>query len=252
MKKPGRGAIIIFALAFFVMLIVTAPATLLAKVVESVSNGQLVLANASGTIWQGSATPAIRQRAGSLLALEKLHWEILLLPVLTGKLSSQFRWENNVQEKPMLVTLSMDQLELNNAVLPLTAGLLGEISPLLQPVQLSGQVYIQSEKFILTMQGVNGSAVAEWSNAGSVLSPVKPLGNYRMNLTGAGERLDIELSTISGVLLLEGKGSFTAKQGLHFQVSARASADSKGSINELLSNFGPESSPGVHTLKLMQ
>ena len=252
MKKIGWRAISLFALAFFITLLVTAPATLLAKIVETASNGQFVLANASGTLWQGSATPAIRQRAGSFFALEKLHWDIAVLPLFTGKLVSQFRWDNVEQIQPMAVTLSFSQVELRDVVLPLSAGIMGELTPLLQPIQLSGQMYIRSEKFTLTRQGMNGNAVAEWSNAGSVLSTVKPLGNYRINLAGLGERLEITLLTTSGVLLLEGTGSFSASQGLRFQGSARASADSKGSIDELLSNFGPESAPGVHSLNLMR
>jgi general secretion pathway protein N len=252
MKKLGWRAILLFGMAFFSTLLVTAPATLLAKVVADASKGQLVLANASGTVWQGSAIPAIRQRSGSLLALEKLHWDVALLPLFTGKITSQFRWDNVVQDSPMMATISFGQIELRNLVLPLYAGILGELSPLLQPVQLSGRMQIRSDQLTFSKQGMKGSAVAEWSDAGSVLSSVRPLGNYRINLAGAGERLDIALLTTSGVLLLEGKGSFAVAQGLKFQGTARAAADSKGSLNELLSNFGPESAPGVHSLNLMR
>ena len=85
-----------------------------------------------------------------------------------------------------------------------------------------------------------------------MLSAVNPLGSYRINLTGAGERLDASLTTISGPLLLEGKGGFSRNQGLKFQATARAEENSKGSLDELLNNFGPESAPGVHTLNLMR
>lgn len=243
---------LLFAAAFFVTLLVTAPATLLARVVESASKGQLVLANAAGTVWQGSATPAIRQRSGNFLALEKLHWDIALPPLFAGKLSSQFRWDNVAQDTPMLVTVSFGQVEVRNLTLPLYAGILGEFVPLLQPVQLSGQMLIRSDQFVFAKQGMQGNAAAEWSNAGSVLSSVKPLGNYRIDLAGAGGQLDIALATTSGVLQLEGKGSFSINQGMRFQGTARAAADSKGSIDELLSNFGPESAPGVHSLSLMR
>ncbi len=252
MKKIGWRALLLFAAAFFVTLLVTAPATLLAGIIESASKGQLVLANASGSVWKGSGTPAIRQRTGNFLALEKLHWDIALPPLFAGKISGQFRWDNVAQDKPMLVTASLGRIEVRNLVLPLYAGILGEFVPLLQPVQLSGQVQIRSEQFVFARQGMQGSAVAEWSNAGSVLSIVKPLGNYRITLVGTGNRLDIALMTTSGVLLLDGKGSFNVNQGVNFQGTARAAADSKGSIDELLRNFGPESAPGVHSLNLMR
>jgi len=250
MKKIGWRAYALFAIAFIITLFVFAPATLLTSIVEGNSGGQFVLANASGTLWSGSATPAIRQRSGKFLALEKLHWDVELLPLFTGKIMTRLRWDNVEQGLPMVATISFGQIEFRNAVLPLQAGIIGELSPLLQPAQLSGQVMVKSEQFALSRQGINGNAVAEWTGAGSVLSLVNPLGSYRMNLAGAGERLEVTLLTTTGVLLLEGKGSFTLNQGLTFQVTARAAADSKGSLNELLNNFGPESAPGVHTLSM--
>jgi len=252
MKKIGWRALVLFAIAFFITLIVTAPATLLGRMVEVGSNGQFALANASGTVWQGSATPVIRQRAGSLLALEKLHWDIAWLPLFTGKIITRLRWDNVEQALPMVATVSLTQIELRNAILPLQAALLGELTPMLQPVQLSGKMQIKSDLFTFSKSGISGNAIADWTNAGSVLSSVNPLGSYRINLAGAGEKLDVTLITTSGVLLLEGKGSFTRNQGLKFQATARAAAESKGSLDELLNNFGPESAPGVHAINLMR
>lgn len=252
MKKIGWRASVLFAIAFIITLIVTAPATLLARMVEAGSNGQFVLANAGGTVWHGSATPAIRQRTGNFVALEKLHWDIDWLPLFTGKIITRLRWENVEQALPMVATFSFSQIELRNAILPLQAAILGELTPMLQPVQLSGKMQIKSDLFTFSKSGINGNAIADWTNAGSVLSTVNPLGSYRINLAGAGERLDVTLITTSGALLLEGKGSFTRNQGLKFQATARATAESKGRLDELLNNFGPESAPGVHAINLMR
>lgn len=243
---------LLFALAFITTLLVTAPATLLAKIVEGSSKGQFVLANAAGTVWHGSAVPAIRQRAGKLLVLERLHWDIALLPLFGGKLLTRFQWDNAAQIQPVEVAASFGQVELRNVFVPLQAGLIGELMPILQPAQLSGQLLIRSEQLVFTKTGVTGNAVAEWANAGSVLSTVNPLGNYHINIAGAGERLDIMLGTTSGTLLLDGSGSFSREEGMKFQATARAAPDSKGSIDELLNNLGPESAPGVHNLNLMR
>lgn len=252
MKKPGKGIIALFVLVLLATLLATAPATLLSAVVEKASKGQVLLANASGTVWQGSAVPALRQRNGNLLPLEKLHWEMTMWQLLTGKLVLQLRWDNVPQPQPMLVTATFSQVELRNAVLPLYAGLLGEAVPLLKPIQLSGQVQIRSPQFTLTRQGMTGQAVAEWSNAGSVLSAVKPLGHYQINLDGAGTRMEIALKTVSGALQLEGKGALTINQGFVFRGTARAAANNAGGLEELLGNFGPQSEPGVHAFSVMQ
>lgn len=249
MKKIGWRTITLFTISFLVMLLVAAPATLLSAAVEAGSKGQFVLANTSGTIWQGSATPGIRQRNGNLLALEKLHWKIAVLPLFTGKFICQFRWDHVEQDQLMTAVLSFHKIELKNALLPLHADILAEFSPFLQPVQLGGEMQIKSDKFTYSREGMSGAAVIEWTNAGSALSSVRPLGHYRINLAANGERLEMALVTISGKLLLEGKGSIVG-HGVMFQGSARASLDSNGALDKLLNNFGPESAPGIHRINL--
>ncbi|MGV8934338.1 MAG: type II secretion system protein N [Gallionellaceae bacterium] len=251
MKKIGWKLYVLFACAFLLVLMITAPATVLSGIVESASKGQFVLANATGTIWRGSAAPAIRQHSGSFQVLQRLNWDISIMPIFTGKLIIRLRWDNTTQAEPMVVTVTYKQIELRNALLPLNASLLAELSPMLKPVQLSGQMQINSPLFTFSRMGMSGKAVAEWTNAGSILSSIKPLGQYRIDLAGAGSRLDFTLSTSSGVLLLDGKGSFAPEQGLRFNGTARAANEGKSGLDELLNNFGPESAPGVHTLNLM-
>ena len=254
MKKIGLLTLLLFALVFVVTLLVSAPATLLAKLVEQGSKGQFVLANAAGTVWKGSATPAIQQKSGKLFALDKLHWDVAVLQLLTGKLVLSLKWDNvpQTQSQPMLATLTLNQLELRNLILPLQAGVLGELTPMLRPVQLSGLILIKSEMLTLGKQGVTGSALADWTQAASILSPVRPLGNYRLEMLGAGDKLDLSLNTQSGMLVLEGQGNFTQGRGLQLQASARAAPEANGRLDELLRNLGPESSPGVHTLNVMR
>jgi general secretion pathway protein N len=252
MIRMGRRGWSLLAIVFLVTLIVTAPATLLAKIVDLSSNGQIVLANATGTVWQGSALPAIRQPSGTLQSLEKLHWDFALWPILTGKVVARLYWGEEMQGQPMEATLSLGQIKFQHVLIPLQAAMIGELVPMLKPVQLSGKIILHSEVITFATQGINGNAIAEWVNAGSVLSAVNPLGNYNISLTGTGERIDIVLMTASGALLLEGNGSFTRAQGLKFVATARATAESKASLDELLNNLGPESAPGVHTLSLLR
>ncbi len=252
MRKQGWRLSWLFLAVFCIVLIATAPATLLSSAVSAASKGQFVLANAEGSIWRGSATPALRQHNGNLLVLEKLHWDMALLRFFTGKLVIDLQWSHVEQAQPMIVTVTVNQIELRNAVLPLYAGLFGEVVPMMKPIQLSGPLLIRSPLFTLTRQGVNGTATAVWSNASSVLSAVQPLGQYHIDLQGAGSRLDVALRTESGMLLLEGNGSFTPADGFRFHGTARAATESKGRLDELLGNFGPESAPGVHVLNVMQ
>ena len=251
MSRPGGKTIAIFALAFVIAALATVPASVLSRVAERASNGRVLLANASGTFWQGSGTPALRRQGGNFLVLQKLHWDIAILPFFTGKMSARLRWEGVEQEQPMTVVFSYGQVEVHKAVIPVPAAVLGELVPLLQPVQLSGNILIKSDQFTHSSNGDFGNAAANWTNAGSVLSVVSPLGNYQLSVTGNGKQLDLSLITVSGALLLEGKGNYSPNLGLKFKATARASSERKDGLNELLSNFGPESAPGVHTLSLV-
>lgn len=252
MKKIGRSGIAIFLVTFIISLLVTAPATLLSRVVEATTSGRVVLANARGSFWQGKATPAIRKQSGNLLALEQLHWDIEIIPLLTGKIITRLSWEDIGQSQPMVVAFSYSQVEFRNVIIPLPAAVLGEMYPLLQPAQLSGQVLIKSDLLGYANNEINGNAIADWSNAGSVFSAVNPLGSYRLNITGKGGQLEASLMTLSGSLILEGSGNYAGSQGFKFQWTARATEESKESLKELLNNFGPETSAGVHTLNLMK
>ena len=246
----NKYTLIIFSLAFTLTLIITAPAALLNSWMQRATQGQLVLANTGGTVWHGSGTPALPQRAGGFIALGPLHWDVALLPLFSGELKIILRWDNAPQAVPMEVLLSPSRLELNHLRLNLPAAALGEISPLMQPAQLQGQMQIQSEHLIVTPQGMEGVAKADWLNAGSALSAINPLGKYHLTFTGSGERLHIVLATTSGALILDGQGDWSRARGLEFHGKARAAEGKQDSLAELLAHLGPAETAGVHTLTL--
>ncbi|MBI4938652.1 MAG: type II secretion system protein N [Nitrosomonadales bacterium] len=241
-----RAAVLFFVSAFLLTLLVTAPASLLDRYLQSVSRGRLVLANASGTIWSGSATPALLRQEGYPLALPPLRWAISAWPLLGGSIEARLQWGAMQPESGMRILVSPGTVELHRAQLILPARIIEEVSPLLKPAQLRGQLRIQSEQISFSGRGVEGAATVEWQQAGSALSSVDPLGNYRLALNGAGDRIEIGLTTASGKLLLEGQGSWSAARGLEFRGRAQSSPGNHEALAELLRNLGPEESAGVH------
>ena len=250
MKKIGKRALALFVLAYLLTLLITAPASMLDRGVQYMTDGRLLLANASGTVWQGGATPALRGRTGSFIALEPLHWDVAVLPLFTAKIKTRLQWDDLPPASAMETIISFKQIELQQALLLLPAQVLEEISPMLKPAQFRGQLQIQSDRLILSKLGIEGTAVVDWQQASSALSSVAPLGNYRLTLNGAGDSINIALATTSGVLLLEGRGNWSAARGLEFNGKARAAAGKHDSLAELLSHLGPQETLGVHTLTL--
>ena len=99
---------------------------------------------------------------------------------------------------------------------------------------------------------MNGQITVDWLHAASALSEIRPLGDYRILLQSNGRALDAQLSTLSGKLKLDGKGSFDNASGMRFNGTAQAAPGIAATeLNELLHHIGPEVSPGVFALALM-
>lgn len=245
-----KRVLAIFVLAYVLTLLVTAPASLLGKVLEHASQGRLVLANASGTVWNGSATPAMRTQEGGLVALPLLHWQVAVPSLLTGKILARLQWEGQPLASATEAVISFNQVELHHAAIQLPARILEEASTMLKPAQFRGQLQIQGDRLVFSNRGMEGAAIVDWWQANSALSSIVPLGDYRLALNGTGDRIHIGLTTSSGVLRLEGDGNWQTGRGLEFQGRAQASEGSYDNLNELLHHLGPEIDPGVHGFNL--
>lgn len=248
----GSRTFALFTCAFLLALLVNTPASLLDKILQSASQGRVVLANTSGTIWKGSATPALRTQAKQYIALQPLHWNIDLLSPLSGSIKIRLQWNDQPAASAMDATFFPGGIELRHVRLPLPAQALSEISPMLNTAQFRGQLQIQSDQVTFSSHGMKGTAVIDWQQASSALSSIDPLGNYRLVLNGAGDRIHIVLTTSSGMLLLEGQGAWLSGQGLEFHGKAQASSENHDNLAELLHHLGPEVSPGVHGFSLAQ
>ncbi|BBJ00433.1 hypothetical protein FGKAn22_21250 [Ferrigenium kumadai] len=246
----GKRVFAIFALVYLLTLLITAPASLLDKVLQHASQDRLLLANASGTVWSGSATPALRTQDGRLVALPLLRWKIAVPSLFTGKIQTMLQWEGQPPASATEAVISFNQVELHHAMLQLPARMLEETSTMLKPAQFRGQLQIQGDHLVFSSRGVEGSAIVDWRQASSALSSIAPLGDYRLALNGSGDRLHIGLTTSSGILLLEGDGNWLAGRGLEFHGKAQASAGNYDNLTELLHHLGPEISPGVHGFSL--
>lgn len=244
----------IWALLVFVYLctlIVSTPASIFSLLARHFSDGHVELANTQGSIWSGSANPILYQRGGGLVVLDSLHWDIDALVLLMGELNIEMNWNDEFQTTPMSVKISRHQAELRHAYIPLQAILLDELSDFLKPAGLRGKVILKSESILITAQGIQGSATADWLNASSFFSSVSPLGDYRLTFSGTPSGIDVALNTISGALILNGHGRFIIPKGLSFNGTAQAAKGKEEELRELLGQLGPQVQPGISTFMLV-
>ena len=236
---------LLFGSVFLVGLISFAPASLMGSVLERASAGKLTLAQTQGRLWKGSGVALLRLKT-RYQTLGSYRWD---LKVFSATLQVQAG-----EAAPMTVHFApfSGRINIDNLRITLPVSIMEIAAPQLGPYQLQGSLETSCDHLTLDAAGMTGQVTMDWSRAASALSTISPLGDYRILLQGNGSALDAQLSTLSGKLLLSGKGGFDNATGMHFTGTAQAApGTAETELNEMLHHIGPEISPGVFTLALM-
>lgn len=246
-RSPWSLALLGALLGLGLALLVWAPARWLAWGVVQASQGQVQWLNPRGTVWQGSAQLLLSGGAGSRQpqALPgRLHWT--LSPTWTGL---RLGWRADccmTEAASVQATLGWNtlQLQASDHTSSWPAALLTGLGAPWNTLQAEGQLQLRTEALQLHWaQGrlqMQGQLELNLQGMSSRLSPVKPMGSYRVALTGTPEgtptpRLD--LSTLQGPLLLSGQGQWVG-QRLRFTGEARAAQGHEAAFENLLNILG--------------
>lgn len=226
-------ALVLGVITFLLAFIMQAPATLMAYVLASNSQQYLTLANAQGSLWQGDGTVLLTKEQQHL-ALGKLKWKLSPLPLFLLKLEATLHWNDN---PPAHIVATKQALRIQALACDIPASTLGTLIPSLNTASLGGKVIITSQQLRFTHHQFEGNANIEWQQASSALSQVNPLGDYLLQLTGQDTTLKLQLTTLSGALLLSGNGQWSAQSGFSFNGIASANKDAEA-LAPLLHNIG--------------
>lgn len=244
----GIGAYAVGLGAYVLALIIAAPATLADAGLQHVSGGRLRLAEASGSLWSGTGQLEVRDTAGQSGIAWRLAWRFVPESLLRGHLVCEVRLEQSARHFP--VTLSLSRIELANADISLPAATLGLGVPRLAPLGLTGEVLIHVASLSIARDGMTGHATLHWRAAGSALTPVSPLGDYEVRLDGEGMTVHALLSTLSGPLRLDGKGSWTHGDRPAFLAMASVAPQHREQLEPLLRLIAVERGEGRFELQL--
>jgi general secretion pathway protein N len=239
---PALGGV----LAALLTVAVLAPAQWADRVVRSATGGRVELAAASGTLWNGSATLVLASgdgRGNSRAGLpDRLSWSLSPWALLTGTLELTLRHPSALTA-PLQVTAWLDgRLQLGAATLRLPAAMLAGLGAPWNTVRPGGIVSLHTDGLELARGHCRGSLTAEWEYASSALTPVAPIGHYRLQTSGQYPGTRLELQTISGPLELTGSGTIAEGGRLRFEGIARpvaeADAATKTQLTGLISLLG--------------
>jgi general secretion pathway protein N len=232
-------------------LVLFAPAAWLAQAVASASDQRLILADAEGTIWSGSAVLVLAGGAGSRDASTlpgRLEWT--LSPRLYGV-------ELAAREECCLYGTTKIQLRpglgrIQATLLPPTGGAVGQwpsawlsgYGTPLNTLQLGGIFRVVSPGFTVErVEGrwrLGGRVDLELEGVSSRLTTLETLGSYRVTVTGdstANSATLLSLSTQSGALRLSGEGTW-GPGGVKFRGEARSTTADEAALSNLLNIIG--------------
>ena len=238
----GRNGIL--AATAFVAVILTivmrAPAAWLGDWVQS--RGPLRLVDASGTIWRGSAMLGVSDGREITLVPGRISWTIGMTPLFSGRVTADL--SHPALAAPLHVSLSAQSVTLGGGSAELPAATLLVAGVPFNTVRPGGTLALQWTDIGIQANGLTGEAAVEWRDARSALSPVAPLGSYRLSVTSGDPAALIRLETLNGPLRLEGKGTLKGWR-ISFRGLASATPDMRPALNGLIGVLGPRSGNDV-------
>ena len=234
--------------AYTLVLIATAPATLIDAGLGQASAGRLRLAEARGTLWSGTGQIEIRDANRNSGIAKSMTWRIRPAYLLLGKLRYEVALDHAVQHFP--VTISPSRIEVADADINLPAEALGLGVAKLAPLGLTGDMLLRVARLAFRRGSVQGNATLQWRGAGSAYTRISPLGDYELRLEGNGTAVLASLRTLQGPLQLDGQGSWASGRNPVFQGNARVPPQQRQQLAPLLRMIAIDRGEGRFELQL--
>lgn len=211
----------------------------------------VVVTDASGTMWSASATVAVGVGGLRRTLPDPVQWRlafdggprlVISHPWLRGPLALSPAWNG--------LRLSAQSLQLPASVLTTVHALFNTLDP-------GGEVHLSWPQLVLGpgMPSSKDDApllTAQWRNASSSLTRVRPMGDYTLVLKpGSGDVIALALASSRGPLMMEGAGTLSRSRA-QFDgkawVEESASGDTHAALQGLLAAMGPSTGPDSQTL----
>ncbi|MBU4613078.1 type II secretion system protein N [Achromobacter sp. GG226] len=202
----------------------------------------VAIVDAAGTVWNGTALVALGPPGARTTLPQPVRWRA--------------GWADGVRlqlEHPWLdCTLGLrpgfTSLGISPCGLRLPAQVLAAVGAPLNTLKPAGQLALRWPGLRLPYGGAAPAGellTLDWRQAGSALSMVRPLGDYRAALTGRDGAAHLSLTTLNGPLQLRGDGTFTPQGGLRFSGVASPAPDASDAtvagLQAMLSAIGRRS-----------
>lgn len=239
---PLVGLVVIIA-----VVVATAPANWFARLIAARTQGRVLLADARGTIWSGNAVLALGSEkrdaaeatdlggAGSdphgdsdRLALPgRVIWTLEIVRTLAPV------WHlthDGVLLQPVAVRYANGGLAIGAGAAVVPTSMLRLAGAPLNTLRPEGRSELHWGAMRIDARGaVIGEGTVRIADLALAVSPVRPLGDYRVTWSSNGSRLTWQIATEHGPLELRGGGSVAGRL-TQMRVTARAAADASPAV----------------------
>jgi general secretion pathway protein N len=210
--------------SYVVFLVVLLPAGWVSWGIARLSDGMVLLDDGRGTIWHGRGQLFVLDGKGQAHDLGRTEWRINTLQLLL--LRGQALLQASGPQSDVFATLRLTPwgLSLRDTRLSASAEL---ASAFYAPASLfapQGLLRVRTNRLVFDRSGLNGNAEIYWDKAGSALSSVQPLGDYRLDLSANGKDATLRLTTVEGALDFSGQGRWQVLGDGQLQLTGVAQA----------------------------
>jgi general secretion pathway protein N len=251
MKKTRWLIYVIFGLVFYLLfLIIEMPASWFAWGLNRYTQGTVRLDPIAGSLWSGNGRLVVYYPQTTPHDFGQTEWGINPLWLFAGRV--QLSLQANHQDKRIKTTLGLarDSFLLKNTEAEFPAAFVAQLYTPISLISPQGKVRISAEDLTLSPEKVDGVATLEWLNAGSSLSSVQPLGDYRLEITGAEKNANLKLTTLRGDLEFTGQGQWQPQTG-QVQINGSALPRARaGELESLLGMIGTDQGGGRRALNI--
>jgi general secretion pathway protein N len=245
----ARSIAALGAAAYALFLVATMPASVLAPRAMAASRGALSLTEAHGTAWNGSAH-AVVSTTGGAIAFDEVRWRFLPERLASGRIAFAVSAAGAGANGHATLERGWSDWSLRALEARIEATAASAALPWMAPWRPEGIVSVTSPDLKWTGDEARGAMQAEWRAAAVALSPVHPLGSYRLEARGDGGPMNLTVTTLEGPLRVTGHGTFSPPSRASFSGEARAEGDAARSLDALLDLMGPRRADGARSLEL--
>jgi hypothetical protein len=241
----------VFGLVFYLLfLIIQMPASWFAWGLNNYSHNTVRLDPLSGSLWHGKGRLVIYYPQTVPHDFGQTEWSINPFWLLTGR--AQLLLQTNMPDRQVKTTLGIAKgsLSIKDTDAAFPAAFVSQLYPPATLIGPQGQVRLHTSDLVFGQQTLEGNATIEWQGAVSSLTNVQPLGDYRLEIIGAGKTANLKLSTARGALELTGQGQWQTQTGQVQLTGSATPRERAAELESLLKLFGEDQGNGKRRLIL--